>query len=483
MASKKPEASLDIETTVMRVILRDPDAITLLEADEKDFKNPVPRLVIETARLLKSKRLAVTVENLAAQGGGNLETLRLESRKVTHQQQLDFPHLSRLIRLAAQQRRLLEWHREECEALMRVPLLDLGTHNFEARADYVRLTQDVSGEQSSAIGDILLEMIAGKSRILSAPIPTGIAPIDFLLRGGVRAHGIHVLGGAEKTGKTTTARNAGINVSDVGEFVYHIAADGGNRHKQACYYIAMRAAMYAVRDNIPTMVAGYADDVLSWENVAVWINNRNPKNPPQDERTPLSRMMNEILETALDDLVKKKQRDLLRVVDVEKIGFSIENLVSTLERLIYTHGTGLVIIDHVGKFGNIRKEAIYDRFAVNAQMLVEVFNVLPAVLLVLSQRNKVGLANTGAEDWDASEGESYSANLEGGSVWEKEAESIWLVRRPKGIELNLRAHKMRDNEGRHPHFKLELHPATGLIIPPGRFRTDTAAGYAAVDGY
>jgi hypothetical protein len=464
---------------MVAVFCREPATIFNFPVPMEDLEGTgLLEKVVKSARKLQERGQPATIEALAAMGCGTIEELVAYERSVTKQMQLDWPLYPRLIRLAAQKRRQLEWHTKSIERLVKTPLLELSTHNTTLRQELASLTTDVSRQQSTEIGDLLDEIVEGTGdaeTLISDPVETGIVPIDRAMGGGIRPNQIVVIGAAQKNGKTTVLRYGGMCMALGGTGFLHAAADGGNRHKHACIYVGMRSAWYAIQAGIPTTVRGYDDDALSWQNVGIWMHNLNKKKSPKALLVPISKELEEALEAGFEDMHNLRQHGLLDIVDPKITGYDIDNLGSYITSAYYNKGIRVVAIDHVGKFGDKGSKNIFERYEYNAKVLIELASTLDISLIVLSQRNAQGVkvSKKGATDDDD---DDWSTNLEGGKMWEQEADIIFTLLRPSGDLIKMRRRVFRDGESNTPSEDLKVHPGTGLIL-------DGVTRYTPPEGY
>lgn len=449
---------------------RDPEFVYRFPVPLEDIpRTHVLHKIYQAALELRDSNRPATMENLAAAGAASIETLYEFDAQVDRRLQMDYEPLFEHVRVLARHNRFLEFlERSKLEA-MQTPFHKHDDFFAEWRARSHTFTQPVR-ESSTSISEILHDMqTEDGANIVSIPIPSGIYEIDLEMGGGARLQEFWVLGGAQKTGKSTIARNIihyGATVA--GRRMAHVAGDGGNRKRQAAYYLGMTAKIIAIRNRIPSNIEGEPGDVFHWRNVAVWLANTNPR---RTEKLPfvtsVSPQHHEILIAARDELIQLKQEALLQIVDPVEIGCSPERLVSWIENQVYRNGVEMVLIDHVGKFGDVnRHHQIFDRLSVVVQNISQLISRVPVSVLVLSQRNAEGNRNSGKANFNELEDESWSANLQGGKLLEQEADALWLVGRPIETEdtILLKTKLNRDGPSHQPVVELKVHPPTGLLL-------------------
>jgi hypothetical protein len=459
-----------VEDAVLSIFCREPEAVHLFDAPASDILNPTARQVVGAAQEIKrgqKQQAPIILEEIAAMTGLALAVLEQYGRRVTRRMQEDWRRYAKLIRLAAQKRAELDWLVAKQDELVRTPLLKLPAWNAATRLQFVEMTPNLSPGKPTEAGALLRSMMRKDS--WQAPVPTGVPFVDNLTMGGLRPHQVHVIGGAFGSGKTTLMRNITYNMAFSGQRVVHLAYDGGVAQEHMASYVAMRAMYYCLGEGVTTKVYGYTGDALHPDNVAIWIANQDPDStePNIAEIVPITPQVHEMLLRSAEDYFSLADRGYLAVVDTETLGPQTEEVLTYIEREHHDHGAVLFAIDHVGKLGDKRKQSFFDRFDVNAQLLVDLVGSLPIVGLFLAQRTAAGVAkhNLDTEDEDADQ--DYSAHLEGGRVWQQEAHTVWVVRRPQGKPyLKVKPKKLRKEENAVSTTTIPLHLPSGLILPP-----------------
>lgn len=455
----------EVEQAVQYMFCREPKAVLYFAAPAADILNPETRLIVGAAQDLHDRGKEPTIELISAATGIAISELERWGRMVTARMREDWLQYAELIRLAALKRESLPWFDLKRDQLLRTPLLDVPAFLSTARAEFAAMASKPREKEASDIGDIIDEM-ENSDVVFADPIATGIDIMDQVLMGGVRPNEVHVIGGAMKGGKSTVLRNMALNMDGVHKI--HIAADGGNKFKHTCYYTGMVAKRYCLEAGYATRVHGFDGDALHPNNIAIWYTNRNPRREKRELLTPIAPQVEETILAAREELKRMRERGQLALYDSKMLGFSIDNLLAFIEAEYYRHDAQVVFIDHAGKFGDKRKYKIFERFEMTAQLLVELFNRLPMVGIILSQRNAEGVKKHNAGTANEDEDTDYSANLQGGKTWEEEAHSVWIVRRPKGKRLlQLKPKLVRENENDVTTASIPYDPPTGLILPPG----------------
>jgi energy-coupling factor transporter ATP-binding protein EcfA2 len=466
----------EVEDSIGCIFCAEPKAADFFDTDPADILNPEIRAIVEAALMLRKERaLEATVELLAAAGAGELDDLRQRARRVTQQMRLDWTQALLLVKLAAQKRRALALLYQATQDLVQTPLFGMNTFGETFLQKAAGVMVDRTGELPVELDDLLEQVEQNPGKQVYDPMPTGIPAIDLTMDGGIRKQETVVLVGPEKGGKTTILRHClywmGVHG---GQPIIHGAADGGNATRHALIYLGMHAAYYCLNDHIPTLVEGHGADALHWRNLALWIQNQNPKNTYKELMTPILPPVEERLIQARADLRRLRQEGSFLIVDPQTFGSSVYKFSAFVRRRYYERGTTVVAVDHLGKFGEAGHggNGIYDRTGETVQELSKLPNQLQLALIMLSQMTSEGIRDVQGDDEDS---QVWSAGTQGGRQSQQEADGIFQTLRKDNV-VKLRPKLMRDGGSHRPWQEEKVHLGTGLFLA-------VVNPYKAVEGY
>ena len=460
----------DIERSIMYVFCAEPDAAVHCDVEADDFGDLEVRTVIRAALEVHARGDRPTVEYIAAAGGGELADLRMHGRRATAQMRKDWGQSLRLVRLAAQKRRLLATFAEAQATLVKTPLLRLAEYNESLTARLAELMVTVS-ENPVELSALIEQVVEMPEKQVYDPMPTGVHGIDSSIGGGIRRQEVCTIVAPQKGGKTTTLRQILYTIAMSGLPVLHVAADGGNATRHALIYLGMHAASLCLRSSVPTLVEGYAEDALHWRNLGLWLNNQNPRNVEKELITPIVSKVEEQLRIARAELREMRTHGVINIVDPQTIGYDPHRAAAYIRKMYHHQGIAVVGVDHIGKFGEQGKHmGIFDRTGITVQAFTKLPGSIPIALVMLSQMNASGIKEV-TGDGDHTD---WSAGTEGGAQSQQESDHVIQVKR-KGSIISTRAKLLRDGESHQPDWvDHDLHLGTGFFLP---------SRYKAVEGY
>ena len=418
------------ELSLLRALCRKPQLVVNIPSDILNDLTPnsKPSLIIQEMFRLHKGSKPVTLQAVAESGIETLDNLRKYSSDcpVRLLRDDEFRGVIALTRMYGLKRRLEKFFQQGYnQVVMATPLKIQET--FAYLKEEISLLDTLGmNEGTSVLEDIVMEYY-DPTRVTTPGwrIKTGITWIDRLT-GGIGKNKMWVLYGQFKNGKTQLLRAIVDNISfnlyrkGEGHKVVHIAHDGGDKYVHSNYYLAMRIQKFLMEhvqhDGTPFPIWGKGQDrdgvysdrlpLITPYNVEAVRRTRNMSRDELEKtewRTTvrIPPEVQQVIHDKLDEMETSQVRNLI-IYDATTIHHDIDRMLSIFERE-FNNGARVFVIDHAGEIGDPRSK-LWERTAINAQILANFVREHDCCMIVLSQINRTGINDK----------ESGGANLAGG---------------------------------------------------------------------